>query len=99
MRKLIPFFLLAAFFVPISAQQKPSKPTYEVYAISYAIIPDFSVAGLVAGADRDRIVAHAMEALTGKWIVGREGRDVYGDGRASERVLAAFLSSSAGPSA
>lgn len=53
----------------------------------------------LAGADRDRIVAHAMEALTGKWIAGREGRDVYGDGRASERVLAAFLSGSAGPSA
>lgn len=53
----------------------------------------------LAGADRDRIVAHAMEALTGKWIAGREGRDVYGDGRASQRVLAAFLSGSAGPSA
>jgi UDP-N-acetylglucosamine 2-epimerase (non-hydrolysing) len=53
----------------------------------------------LAGANRDRIVAHAMEALTGKWIAGREGCDVYGDGRASERVLAAFLSGSAGPSA
>ena len=50
----------------------------------------------LAGADRDHIVTHAMEALTGKWMPRRKGRDVYGDGRASERVLAAFLSSSEG---
>ena len=34
------------------AQNK--EPAYEVYAISYGVIPDFSVAGLVAGADRAR---------------------------------------------
>jgi UDP-N-acetylglucosamine 2-epimerase (non-hydrolysing) len=57
--------------------------------------------GLVrlAGANRDRIIAHSMEALTEKWIAGREGRDVYGDGRASDRILASFLGASAGPSA
>ena len=36
------------------AQNKPSTPTYEVYAISYGVIPDFPVSGLVAGADRSR---------------------------------------------
>jgi len=44
----------------------------------------------LAGANRDHIVANAVDALTGKWIAGREGRDVYGDGRASERILAAL---------
>jgi glyoxylase-like metal-dependent hydrolase (beta-lactamase superfamily II) len=36
------------------AQVNPSTPTYEVYAVSYAVIPDFPVSGLVAGADRSR---------------------------------------------
>jgi hypothetical protein len=30
------------------------KPQYEVFAVKYATIPDFRVAGLVAGADKDR---------------------------------------------
>jgi glyoxylase-like metal-dependent hydrolase (beta-lactamase superfamily II) len=42
------------FISPTIAQQQASKPTYEIYAISYGVIPDFSVAGLVAGADRSR---------------------------------------------
>jgi len=50
----------------------------------------------LAGANRDRIVAHAVDALTGNWAVGREGRDVYGDGRASERILDVFGRLSAG---
>ena len=44
MRRLIPPFLVLPLLVPVFAQQKTLKPTYEVYAISYAIIPDFSVA-------------------------------------------------------
>ena len=43
-------FLFFAFLTP----QKNLKPTYDVYAISYGVIPDFSVASLVAGADRSR---------------------------------------------
>jgi UDP-N-acetylglucosamine 2-epimerase (non-hydrolysing) len=50
----------------------------------------------LAGANRDRIVANAVDALTGKWIAGHEGRDVYGDGRASERILAALAGGIAG---
>jgi len=40
--------------IPALAQNKPSTPTYEVYAISYGVIPDFPVSGLVTGADRTR---------------------------------------------
>jgi glyoxylase-like metal-dependent hydrolase (beta-lactamase superfamily II) len=52
--RLITLVLTSAMFISVVAQEKPPKPVYEVYAISYAIIPDFSVAGLVAGADRSR---------------------------------------------
>jgi UDP-N-acetylglucosamine 2-epimerase len=49
--------------------------------------------GLVrlAGTDRDRIVQFATEALTGTWPAQRKGHDVYGDGRASERIVEAIL--------
>jgi len=36
------------------AQDRSQQSTYEVYAVSYGIIPDFPVASLVAGADRSR---------------------------------------------
>ena len=52
--RLIPLLLVLTSLLPVFAQEKTLKPTYEVYAISYAVIPDFSVAGLVAGADRSR---------------------------------------------
>jgi UDP-N-acetylglucosamine 2-epimerase (non-hydrolysing) len=49
--------------------------------------------GLVrlAGADRDRILGFAAEALTGAWPAQQKGHDVYGDGRASQRVVEAIL--------
>lgn len=49
-----PSLSCVGFAHSVVAQEKPSKPTYEVYAISYGIIPDFPVASLVAGADRSR---------------------------------------------
>lgn len=50
------FSSVLVFLLVISAftQNNASTPTYEVYAISYGIIPDFPVSGLVAGADRSR---------------------------------------------
>jgi UDP-N-acetylglucosamine 2-epimerase (non-hydrolysing) len=49
--------------------------------------------GLVrlAGSNQDRILRFATEALTGAWPTQRMGHDVYGDGRASERVVEAIL--------
>lgn len=49
-------------------------------------------AGLVrlTGADRGRIVAAAEDAYAGTWPEEAGGSDVYGDGRASERILAAL---------
>ena len=48
----------------------------------------------LAGANRDRIIAYVTDALTGVWPAGCEGRDVYGDGRASEQILDAMLTRS-----
>jgi UDP-N-acetylglucosamine 2-epimerase (non-hydrolysing) len=45
----------------------------------------------LAGANRDRILEFATEALTGAWPAQHKGHDVYGDGRASERVVEAIL--------
>ena len=51
------------------------KPQYEVYAIRYATIPYFSVASLVAGADRARKLDIAMMV----WLVRGDGRNILVD--------------------
>ena len=48
---------------------------YEVYAIRYAVIPDFPVAGLVKGADAARKLDIAMAV----WLVKGNGRNVLVD--------------------
>src|SRR5258708_15679776 len=45
--------LLGAIAVALSLAAQ-TKPQYEVYALRYATIPGFRVAGLVGGADKDR---------------------------------------------
>ena len=62
----------AAMLPPLLA---PPKPQYEVYDIRYATIPDFSVAGLVAGADRARKLDIAMMV----WLVRGGGRNILVD--------------------
>ncbi len=59
----------------LAAQAPAAKPEYEVYAIRYATIPDFPVAGLVKGADRARKLDIAMTV----WLVKGEGRNVLVD--------------------
>lgn len=46
----------------------------------------------VTGADRERIVSAASDALGGAWQSGSPGTDVFGDGHASERILEALQS-------
>src|SRR5262249_4620536 len=51
-------------------------PQYEVYAISYAVIPDFPVSALVAGADRSR----KMDIEMMFWLIrGPGGKNVIVD--------------------
>jgi glyoxylase-like metal-dependent hydrolase (beta-lactamase superfamily II) len=64
--------LLAGSF---SFAQPAPKPVYEVYAIRYAVLPDFPVAGLVKGADRSRKMDIAMMV----WLVKGNGRNILVD--------------------
>lgn len=44
----------------------------------------------LAGTDRERIIADVTDALSGTWPLAAGGNDVYGDGKASERILDAL---------
>jgi len=67
--------LLVFCAVSNSFSQSNGKPTYEVYAIRYAVIPDFPVAALVKGADAARKLDIAMAV----WLVKGNGRNVLVD--------------------
>lgn len=56
-------------------QTDVSKPKYEVYAIRYAILPDFPVEALVKGADPSRKIDLAMTV----WLVRGNGRNILVD--------------------
>jgi glyoxylase-like metal-dependent hydrolase (beta-lactamase superfamily II) len=63
----------AGFSRPVPAEA--GTYTYEVYAVSYAVIPDFPVAGLVEGADKDRKLDIQMMV----WVVRGGGRTIVVD--------------------
>ncbi|MGH6995928.1 MAG: UDP-N-acetylglucosamine 2-epimerase, partial [Stellaceae bacterium] len=48
--------------------------------------------GLVrlTGTDRERIVADVTTALDGRWPATQAGTDIYGDGKAAERIVLAL---------
>jgi glyoxylase-like metal-dependent hydrolase (beta-lactamase superfamily II) len=55
--------------------QTEKKPTYEVFAVRYATIPDFPVNALIKGADPARKLDIAMTV----WLVRGNGRNVLVD--------------------
>jgi glyoxylase-like metal-dependent hydrolase (beta-lactamase superfamily II) len=57
-----------------AANEQPA-PTYDLYAIRYAIIPNFPVRGLIAGADTSRRMDIAMTV----WLLRGGGRNVLID--------------------
>jgi len=64
---------LAAFD---SAAQTQEKPGYEIYAISYGVIPDFPVSSLVAGAE----AARKLDIQMMVWLLkGPGGRNILVD--------------------
>lgn len=70
------FLVILTLLVPSYAGQTASNPRYEIYAISYAVIPDFPVSGLVAGADRSRKLDIQMMV----WLLkGSDGSNVLVD--------------------
>jgi glyoxylase-like metal-dependent hydrolase (beta-lactamase superfamily II) len=56
-------------------ESQTAHPEYEIYAISYAIIPDFPVSALVAGADPSRKMDIAMMF----WLIKGGGKNVIVD--------------------
>lgn len=72
----IRFFLsLTMTAVLIASATAQSRPTYEVYAIRYATIPDFPVSELVAAADPARKLDIAMMV----WLVCGGGHNILVD--------------------
>jgi glyoxylase-like metal-dependent hydrolase (beta-lactamase superfamily II) len=70
--------LLFLVFLAVTALAQPApqpRPQYEVFAVKYATIPDFRVAGLVAGADKDRKMDIAMMV----WLVRGNGHTILVD--------------------
>ncbi len=61
--------------IALAARRSPAQTTYEIYAIRYATIKDFSVAGLVAGADKDRKMDIAMYV----WLIKGGGKNILFD--------------------
>ena len=74
---LVTLSLLALLALPSSVPaQVTASPVYEVYAVSYAVYPDFPVAGLVAGADKGRKLDLQMMI----WLLrGPGGRNILVD--------------------
>jgi glyoxylase-like metal-dependent hydrolase (beta-lactamase superfamily II) len=59
---------------PTTSSESPTA-IYEIYAIRYAVLPDFPVAGLVAGAEGQRKIDIAMMV----WLIRGSGRIVLVD--------------------
>jgi glyoxylase-like metal-dependent hydrolase (beta-lactamase superfamily II) len=80
-QRALPFLAVVAalclFTLPsLSGQSAAARSApYEVYAIKYAELPDFPVAGLIAGADKSRKMDIAMLI----WLVRGNGRNILVD--------------------
>jgi glyoxylase-like metal-dependent hydrolase (beta-lactamase superfamily II) len=74
---LLIFSLLLVTMLPVSAMaQSTANPTYEVYALSYGVYPNFPVSALLAGADKDRKIDLQMMI----WLIkGPGGRNILVD--------------------
>ena len=66
---------LASCSAQAGGAKPDTAPVYEVFAIRYAVIPDFPVSGLVAGAEPSRKLSIAMTV----WLVRGGGRNVLVD--------------------
>lgn len=65
-------FLIVLLLLAVSL---PAQPKYDVYAIKYGTLKDFSVAGLVAGADKSR----KMDIALMFWLVQGGGHNILVD--------------------
>src|SRR3984957_1478897 len=67
--------LLLAALALAATLAAQTKPDYEIYGIRYATLKDFSVAGLVAGADKDRKMDIGMYV----WLIKGGGKNILFD--------------------
>ena len=74
-RRILPLLLLIACTAPLFAQTAPAAPTYEVYAVEYAVLPQFPVASLVHGADR----ARRLDIACYVWVIKGGGHTILFD--------------------
>ncbi len=76
LRRLRAAAVLLPLTLAASLALRVAPPTYEVYAVRYATIPNFRVSSLVAGADTSRRTDLAMMV----WLLkGTDGREVLVD--------------------
>lgn len=75
MKRIPLVFLALSLPTAFSTGRAQSAPTYDVYAIRYATIPNFPVRGLIAGADTARRMDIAMTV----WLLRGNGRTVLVD--------------------
>src|ERR1043165_292032 len=76
MRMSIFGLLFCCLLTVNSLAQTATPTTYQVYALRYATYPNFPVAGLVAGADKDRKTDIAMTI----WLLkGSNGKNILVD--------------------
>jgi len=71
-RVFLPLLAAIVVVIPSTAQ---TKPTYEIYAIRYATVPDYPIAELVSGADPARKADIAMMV----WLVRGNGHNILVD--------------------
>ena len=66
------FYLAALVLLFATSAFAQRKPVYEVYAIRYAITPDYPISDLVYGADPNRKADIAMMI----WLVRGDGHNI-----------------------
>src|SRR3989442_5111757 len=71
------FTLPLLIFLPSDSSFAQAQPpvTYEVYALSYGVYPNFPVSSLIAGADKDRKIDLQMMV----WLVRGGGKNILVD--------------------
>lgn len=72
---MIPTRLLLLAAGTLASAIAQEKPVYEVYALQYATLPNYRVAGLVEGADRSRRMDIAMMV----WLIRGDGHNILVD--------------------
>jgi glyoxylase-like metal-dependent hydrolase (beta-lactamase superfamily II) len=75
-RNFLLVLILTGVTVPCVSAQTQTQATYEVYALSYGVYPNFPVSGLLAGADKSRKIDLQMMI----WLLkGSNGKNILVD--------------------